>query len=224
MGHFSKYVPPGALRIYSSNALGMVTAAFLNPDGSKSLVAFNDSASTQSFSIQWGTQSFAYTLPSLAGATFTWTGVQGSYTTPATSQIQASSFKSTGGNNTLGDNTTFGLQTETTSDTNGGYDLGFSSDGDYAVYTNVDFGAGVSGVSARLACAGNCGGPLEFHLDSVSGPLAASVTIPATAGWQTWNTAAAPASASGVHDLYVVFKAAPGGSSSLGNFNWFQFN
>jgi glucosylceramidase len=226
MGHFSKYVPPGALRIYSSNALGMVTAAFLNPDGSKSLVAFNDSASTQSFSIQWGTQSFAYTLPSLAGATFTWTGVQGSYTTPATSQIQASSFKSTGGNNTLGDNTTFGLQTETTSDTNGGYDLGFSSDGDYAVYTNVDFGAGVSGVSARLACAGNCGGPLEFHLDSVSGPLAASVTIPNTAQWQTWTTAAAPTSASitGVHDLYVVFKAPLSGTSALGNFNWFQFN
>ncbi len=224
LGHFSKYVPPGALRIYSSNSLGMVSAAFLNTDGSKALVAFNDSASTQSFSVQWGTQSFAYTLPSLAGATFTWTGVQGSYTTPATSQIQASSFNSTGGNNTLGDNTTFGLQTETTGDANGGYDLGFSSDGDYAVYKNVDFGAGVSGVSARLACAGNCGGPLEFHLDSVSGPLAASVTIPATAGWQTWNTAAAPASATGIHDLYVVFKAAPGGTSSLGNFNWFQFN
>ncbi len=225
LGHFSKYILPGAVRVYSSNALGMVSAAFLNTDGSKALVAFNDSASAQSFSVQWGNQSFAYTLLSLAGATFTWTGAQGSYTTPATSQIQASSFNSTGGNNVLGDNTTFGLQTETTSDTNGGYDLGFSSDGDYAVYKHVDFGNGVSGVSARLACAGNCGGALEFHLGSVTGTLAASVTIPSTAGWQTWTTAAAPASsATGVHDLYVVFKAPPSGTSSLGNFNWFQFN
>ena len=191
----------------------------------RSLVTFNDSAATQSFSVQWGNQSFAYTLPSLAGATFTWSGAQtGSHTIPATSQIQASSFNSTGGKNVLGDNTTFGLETETTSDTSGGYDLGFSSDGDYTVYKNVDFGAGVSGVSARLACNGNCGGALEFHLDSVSGTLAASVTIPNTAAWQTWATANAPASATGVHDLYVVFKAPPSGTSSLGNFNWFQFN
>lgn len=180
--------------------------------------------------MQWGNQSFAYTLPSLAGATFTWSGTQsGGYTTPATSQIQASSFNSTAGKNVPGDNTTFGLQTETTSDANGGYDLGFSSDGDYVVYKNVDFGAGVSGVSARFACnagsGGNCGGTLEFHLDTLSGPLAASVTIPSTGGWQTWSTTApAPASASGVHDLYVVFKAPPSGTSSLGNFNWFQFN
>jgi hypothetical protein len=89
----------------------------------------------------------------------------------------------------------------------------------------VDFGSGVTGVSARLACAGNCGGALEFHLDGVSGILAASVTIPVTPGWQTWNTATAPASsATGVHDLYVVFKTPPSGTSSLGNFNWFQFN
>jgi glucosylceramidase len=224
LGHYSKYILPGALRIYSSNTFGIVSAAFLNADGSKALVSFNDSGSTQSFSVQWGSQSFAYTLPSLAGATFTWTGTQsGSYKIPATSQIQTSSFNSTGGKNTLGDNTTFGLQTETTQDANGGYDLGTSSDGDYAVYKNVDFGAGVSNVNARLACAGNCSGALEFHLDNLTGTLAASVTIPATAGWQTWTTASASASASGVHDLYVVFKASPSGTSSLGNFNWFQF-
>ena len=226
LGHFSKFILPGAVRIYSSNANGIVSAAFLNLDGSKALVAFNDSASTQGFSVQWGTQSFAYTLPSLAGATFTWSSAQsGSYKTPANLQIQASSFNSTGGKNVLGDNTTFGLETETTSDTNGGYDLGFSSDGDYAVYKNMDFGTGVAGVTTRLACNGNCGGTLEFHLDSVSGTLAASVTIPATATWQTWTTTAAtPASATGVHDLYVVFKAPPSSTSSLGNFNWFQFN
>jgi glucosylceramidase len=227
MGHFSKYVAPGAVRIYSSNADGLVSAAFVNSDGSKALVVYNDSTSTLTvpFQVQWGSQSFAYTLPSLAGATFTWTGAQsGGYSVGTAFRIQASSFNTTGGQNLPGDTTTFGLQTENTLDLDGGYDVGFASDGDYAVYKNVDFGAGVSGVSARLACAGNCGGTLEFHLDSVSGTLAASVTIPATAGWQTWSAATATASATGVHDLYVVFKAPPSGTSSLGNLNWFQFN
>jgi glucosylceramidase len=226
MGHFSKYVLPGAERVYSSNARGIVSAAFLNSDGSKALVAYNDSSSPQSFSVQWGSQSFAYTLPSLAGATFAWMGARTrGYTVNATSQIQASSFNTTGGAHNPADITTYGLETETTSDTNGGYDLGFSTAGDYLLFKNVDFGSGVTGVSARLACNGNCGGALEFHLGSVSGTLVASVTIPVTGGWQTWNTVNAPAgSASGVHDLYVVFKAAPAGTTSLGNLNWFQFN
>ena len=241
MGNFSKYVLPGANRIYSSNAAGIVTAAFVNPapDNSRVLVAFNDSSQTQTFQVQWGTQSFTYTLPSLAGATFTWAGTQSAgtpaYTVSAVSQIRASSFNSTAGNNNPGNYLTWGLETELTSDTNGGYDVGFASDRDYAVYNNVDFGAGVSTVAARLAClqdngqgngGGNCGGTLEFHLDSNTGTLVASLTVPSTGGWETWQTTS-PANvsgASGVHDLYVVFKAPANGTTSLGNINWFQFN
>jgi glucosylceramidase len=241
MGNFSKYVLPGANHIYSSNAAGIVTAAFVNPapDNSRILVAFNDSSEIQTFQVQWGTQSFTYTLPSLAGATFTWAGTQSAgtpaYTVSAKSQIQASSFNSTAGNNVPGNYLTWGLETELTSDTNGGYDVGYASDGDYAVYKNVDFGAGVSTVTARLAClqdngqangGGNCGGSLEFHLDSNTGTLVASVTVPSTGGWETWQTTS-PANvsgASGVHDLYVVFKAPASGTTSLGNINWFQFN
>jgi glucosylceramidase len=226
LGHFSKYILPGAIRIYSSNAIGILSTAFLNIDGSKALVAYNDSTTAQSFQVQWGDQSFAYTLPSLAGATFTWTGAQsGSYTIDPKSPVQASSFDSTSGQNVAGKNSTFGLQAEYTSDVNGGYDVGFSSDRDYAVYRHVDFGTGVSGVSARLACNANCGGALEFHLDSVSGTLIASLPIPATGSWQNWTTAIAPASsAAGIHDLYVVFRVASGsGTSNLGNLNWFQF-
>src|SRR4029077_9904336 len=116
MGHFSKYVLPGAARVYSSNALGIVTAAFINPDSSKALVAFNDSSQSQTFEVQWGTQSFTYTLPALAGATFTWSGAQSSappaYTVGAKSQILASSFNSAAGNNTPGNYQTWGLETE----------------------------------------------------------------------------------------------------------------
>jgi len=241
MGNFSKYVLPGANRIYSSNAAGIVTAAFVNPapDNSRILVAFNDSSQTQTFQVQWGTQSFTYTLPSLAGATFTWAGTQSAetpaYIVSALSQIQASSFNSTAGNKTPGNYLTWGLETELTSDTNGGYDVGFASDGDYAVYNNVDFGTGVSTVAVRLAClqdngqgngGGNCGGTLEFHLDSNTGTLVASITVPSTGGWETWQTTS-PANvsgASGVHDLYVVFNAPTSGTTSLGNINWFRFH
>src|SRR5260370_23967382 len=118
----------------------IVSAASLNTGGPKALVVFNDSGSTHSFQVQWGSQSFTYALPSLAGATFTWMGNQsGSYTVSATSQIQASSFNSTAGNDVIGDNTTFCLQTESTSDTNGGHDFCFSRGGDYAVVQNFDF-------------------------------------------------------------------------------------
>lgn len=231
MGHFSKYVLPGASRVYSSNALGIVTAAFVNSDNSRVVVAFNDSSQSQSFELQWGTQSFTYTLPGLAAATFHWSGTQSSgtpaYTVSAKSQIQASSFNSTAGDSTPGSYQTWGLETELTADTGGGYDVGFASDGNYAVYKNVDFGTGVSTVSARLACGGgNCGGTLEFHLDSNAGTLVGSITIPSTGGYQTWQTtpAVAASGASGVHNLYVVFKAPSSGTTGLGNINWFQFN
>lgn len=229
LGHFSRYVLPGATRIYSSNARGVVSAAFLNPDRSRALIVFNDTNAAHTFQLQWGTQSFTYTLPALSGATFTWTGAQsGSYTLDAKSQIQASSFNTTAGLSPSG-LSGWALATEHTSDTSAGYDLGFASDGVYAIYRNVDFSGSATSVAARLACdqttGGNCGGALQFRLDSPTGPLISSVTIPATSGWQTWTTATATVSgASGIHDLYLVFKAPASGASALGNLNWFQFN
>jgi glucosylceramidase len=220
LGHFSRFVLPGATRVYSSNGAGIVTAAFVNPDQSKVLVAFNDTSASQSFQVQWGAYSFPYTLAAFSGATFTWSGIQyGGYTVSAGTRIQVSSY-----------NNSSGAQTESTADAGGGYDMGYASGGANAVYQHVDFGTGFGAVSARVACdpanGGNCGGTLEFHLDSVTGPLAGSVTIPATGGWQSWQTAQGTASAGavGVHDLYMVFRAPSGGTTSLGNVNWFQFS
>jgi glucosylceramidase len=220
LGHFSKFVLPGAVRIYSSNNEGVVSVAFVNPDGSRVLVAWNDSDSNRMVQVQWGAQSFGYVLPSLAGATFTWNGTQtGEYTVPADSRIQTSSFSSTAG-----------LQDEVTSDMDGGYDVGYADDGDSAAFLNLDFGSGVTGVAARMACnpaGGNCGGTVEFRLDEIAGPLLATVTVPATGGWQNWQTVSGTVSgsATGVHNLYIVYKAPPGGgTTSLGNFIWFQFN
>ena len=211
LGHYSKYALPGAQRIYSSNNPAIVTVAFLNPDHSKALVAYNNSSSTQTFAIQWGTLSVPYTLPAFAAATFTWSGAQtGTPATPATSQIQGSSYSSA-----------TGLETETTADATGGYDLGYVSPNATAVYKNVIFGTSVAGVSVRTASGGQ-GGTLQFHLDSPTGPLIATATLPVTGGWQTWQTVTAPVSgASGLHDLYLTFQ---GSNAGISNVNWFQFN
>lgn len=48
--------------------------AWKNPDGSKALIAYNDTGGQQTLKVNWGGQSFAYQLPSGASATFTWTG------------------------------------------------------------------------------------------------------------------------------------------------------
>jgi glucosylceramidase len=211
LGHFSKFVSAGAVRIYSSNAPGLVSAAFKNPDGSNVLVIYNDTGTPQTAQVLWGSQGFSYSLQALSGATFAWSGAQDAgYTiNAATERIEASSY-----------NDLFGLQTESTADTNGGYDLGYADNGDWAAYKNVDFGSGIKSVSVRVASAGS-GGTLEFHLNGINGPLIGSATIPITGGWQTWTTVSAAISdAAGVNDLYIVFK----GTTNIGNLNWFQFS
>jgi len=211
LGHYSKYVLPGAVRIYSSNTPAIASVAFVNPDGSVALIAYNSTTTSQTVQVQWGTESFSYTLPATAAATFTWSGsISG--TVPAiqaTAQIQGSSFSSESG-----------LETESTGDSTGEYDLGYLSQGSYAVYENVDFGTGVSQVNVRTASAGN-GGTAKFYLDNMTSTPIATVNLPVTGGWQTWTTVNTPvAGASGVHTLYVVFN---GSTSSIANVNWFQF-
>jgi len=76
MGHLSKFVIPGAVRIDSTDNTSVWNVAFKNSDGSKVLIAFNDTTASQTFKVLWGGQSFNYTLPSYAGVTFTWTGTQ----------------------------------------------------------------------------------------------------------------------------------------------------
>ncbi|HTV15619.1 MAG TPA: chitobiase/beta-hexosaminidase C-terminal domain-containing protein [Acidobacteriaceae bacterium] len=215
LGHFSKYVLPGAVRIYSSNTPAIASVAFQNPDGSFALIAYNNTSASQSFQVQWGgTQAFSCTLPALAAATFTWSGTQsGTSNVAATSQIQGSSYSSESG-----------LQTEETADSSGDYDLGYLTTGSYVSFPNIDFGAAgsVSTVNVRTASDGN-GGTATFYLDSMTSSPIATVTLPVTGGWQTWQTVSSAVSAvSGVHTLYVVFTGG-GSTDSISNVNWLQF-
>jgi glucosylceramidase len=75
IGHFSKFVRPGAVRISSSlpAGLGDVGAvAFVNPDGSKAIIVSNYSSSLKTFSIKQGEKYFSYSIPSQSIASIVW--------------------------------------------------------------------------------------------------------------------------------------------------------
>ncbi|MDR6688259.1 O-glycosyl hydrolase [Arthrobacter sp. 1088] len=72
LAQVTKFVKPGAHRIYS-NTFGdgnVNNVAFQNPDGSKVLVAYNDSNAEQTISVADGSQSFDYKLNAGNAATF----------------------------------------------------------------------------------------------------------------------------------------------------------
>ncbi|WP_067501934.1 ricin-type beta-trefoil lectin domain protein [Actinoplanes sp. TFC3] len=81
LGHLSKFVKPGAVRIDSTAVAqgGIENVAFRNPDGTIALVAVN-TGGTQNFQVSFGGQKFGYQLPAGSMATFTWPG--GGATTP----------------------------------------------------------------------------------------------------------------------------------------------
>src|SRR5205823_1296957 len=76
LGHLSKFVLPGAVRIGSTSlADGSVEdVAFRNTDGSTVLVAHNTTTSPRTFQVLEGHNSFGSTLGAGAAVTFRWTG------------------------------------------------------------------------------------------------------------------------------------------------------
>ncbi|GHF33010.1 glucosylceramidase [Amycolatopsis bartoniae] len=63
MGHLTKFVKPGAVRIDSNDNSAVRNVAWRNPDGSKALVAYNTTTGTQNVRVNWGAQSFTSTCP-----------------------------------------------------------------------------------------------------------------------------------------------------------------
>ncbi len=66
IGHFSKFVSPGAFRISSTSfdsSTKLDHVAFLNPDGSTVVVVSNDDTAVKSFVVKTSTSQIAYSLP-----------------------------------------------------------------------------------------------------------------------------------------------------------------
>jgi glucosylceramidase len=75
IGHFSKFVMPGAVRIaltLQPTLTDMDAVAFQNTDGSKALVVCNSGSGAKVFSVKQGNKMFSYTLPTQSVVTITW--------------------------------------------------------------------------------------------------------------------------------------------------------
>jgi hypothetical protein len=86
LGQLGRFVQPGATRIDSNHFVsyyhtssgangataGLDDVAFLNPDGSRVLVAYNTSAAPITFGVSWHGSYFTYTIPAGATVTFAW--------------------------------------------------------------------------------------------------------------------------------------------------------
>ena len=110
----------------------------------------------------------------------------------------------------------------TTTDTGGGYYVGWTKAGEWLKYT-VNVGtSGTYPLRIRVAALGT-GGRFHVEVDDVdrTGPIA----VPNTGAWNVWTTittAGIPLSA-GMRSVRVVFDAVGTGNAVAG-FNWFQFD
>jgi glucosylceramidase len=73
LGHATKFLRPGAIRIGSTVAGNVHDVAFRNPDGSVVLIVVNDDwgTGTATFNVRLGERAFSYQLPAGAAATMT---------------------------------------------------------------------------------------------------------------------------------------------------------
>lgn len=72
IAHASKFVPPGSIRIESTNVGNIFNAAFKIPDGRKVLLAVNDGANEATFNIRFKGKIAVASLPAGAVATYVW--------------------------------------------------------------------------------------------------------------------------------------------------------
>jgi glucosylceramidase len=72
IGHASRFVPAGSVRIGSNIVDNLQNVAFRTPQGKKVLIVENDGTNSASFNIRFNSQWVQATLPGGAVATYTW--------------------------------------------------------------------------------------------------------------------------------------------------------
>jgi hypothetical protein len=108
-----------------------------------------------------------------------------------------------------------GVETEACSE--GGMNVTAIGSGDYIKVKNVDFGAGATSLSARVAATAG-GGSIQIRIGSQTGTLVGTCSVAATGGAQTWSSTTCPITgASGIKDLFFVFA---GGSFNFNNWKF----
>jgi glucosylceramidase len=72
IAHFTRFVPPGSLRIGSTEREQLASVAFLTPDGKIVLVASNTANFPTTFHVSYHGRCFTTTLPAESAATYVW--------------------------------------------------------------------------------------------------------------------------------------------------------
>ncbi|WP_039912280.1 glycosyl hydrolase [Cellvibrio mixtus] len=108
-----------------------------------------------------------------------------------------------------------GVQTEATTDTNGGQNVAYIDAGDWMAYANITIPAtGSYRIEYRVASPS--GSLLSADLNAGTTQLG-NVTIPATGGWQNWTTVSHTVTLTAGTHSFGVFAQQAGW-----NFNWFR--
>ena len=102
-----------------------------------------------------------------------------------------------------------GIDLETTTDTGGGVDLGWTSAGQWFNYTVNVASAGTYTIALRVANGSTASGTLNIQ-NSTGTNLTGNVTIPTTGGWQTWTTVNATATLPAGKQTLTVFQVSGG--------------
>ena len=94
--------------------------------------------------------------------------------------------------------------------------------GDYIKLQNVHFCKKLPRTFTARVASGRRGGKIEIRIDSIAGQLLGTLEVPATGGWEQWQTLTIDLTAvvRDTHDLYFAFKGRKG--PKLFNFDWWE--
>jgi endonuclease/exonuclease/phosphatase family metal-dependent hydrolase len=120
--------------------------------------------------------------------------------------------------NTGGELRSTGVDLESAS--TGGYDVGWTSPGEWLNYTVNVSASGTYTVAFRVACAGAGG---TFHLEANGTNVTGSLSVPNTGGWQNWQSVSKTVTLSAGQQILRLVMDSYGSSGALGNFDSFQF-
>lgn len=108
---------------------------------------------------------------------------------------------------------------EPTGDAGGGYDVGYTKEGEWLRYTVNVTQSGLYTLNARVASLGQGG---YYHVSFDGRNATGTLFVPTTGWWQTYTTMVSPAFylGAGRHIMQVTLDG-NGPTGGMGNFNWF---
>jgi uncharacterized protein (DUF2141 family) len=109
---------------------------------------------------------------------------------------------------------------ELSSDSSGGYDVGWAFAGEWLKYTVTVAAAGTYDIDFRVASGGPGG---TFHLEVNGANKTGSLSVPNTGGWQTWRTVRKTGvTLAAGQQVWRLVMDTNGSTTAVGNFNYLR--